>query len=479
MFQFVRLLNTMNETGATTFAEFLNHASTSDASRAGRWMSGASDAQISQAAALLNDGDVDGFRDLIGCGSFWGRLFGRKKKATPKSPAPPQPEPEEEPAAPAPPAAPRQLPGLEDMMESVGAASVGVRFAIDRIESGAYGSECWKVFWGEIEPPELKGAFLFEGDTPGTLGGQENVFCIAVQMTDRNLLGRLRTALEGSEAFGRIAATPPFVEGPHATECLCGAGQVGRDGSIIGRDAGNARAALGRIRLNRRGVFQLPAGATPRRRQKPASPRTANLPAVKTFDEIVNYSTGVIGNQLKGALTPGELCDVVERYADLLKIQVSEYPTYVSECIAEVSLSAKDGSGSKSFIGMYAHGSEEEVMQECRSRLGDVGRDELATFAREQGYAGRWLMGFTSHGSGGGGTEIRPDLLWTWLRGRGELIGYPCPVDEAPAAPSPAAGDGMVRFTCGGCRKVLKASPQHAGRRGKCPKCQTEFIVPG
>src|SRR5688500_18315799 len=93
MLQFVGLLNAMDKAGAEAFAEFLNNASTSDASRAGRWLSGASQEQIRQAAALLNDGDVDGFRDLIGCGSFWGRLFGRKKKAAPKKPARPQPEP--------------------------------------------------------------------------------------------------------------------------------------------------------------------------------------------------------------------------------------------------------------------------------------------------------------------------------------------------------------------------------------------------
>ncbi|MFO0926103.1 MAG: hypothetical protein U0736_03565 [Gemmataceae bacterium] len=299
-------------------------------------------------------------------------------------------------------------------------------------------------------------------------------------MNDQALLGRLRDALQDSEAFQQIAASPPFVEGPNATECLCGAGQVAPHGGIVGRDAGNARAALGTVRLKRRGVYQLPSGATPRRRQKPASPRTANLPAVKTFDEIVGYSSGVVGNQIKDALTPGELCDVVERYADLLTIRVSEYSAYISECIAEVVLSAKDGSGGRSFIGMYALGSEEEVMQECRSRLGDVGRDELAKFAREQGYVGRWQMGFTSNGSGGGGTEIRPDLLYTWLRGRGELIGYPFPIETPPAAPpaAPPPVDDMVRFTCGRCKKVLKASPQHAGKRGRCPKCQTEFVVP-
>lgn len=485
MMQFVRLLNAMSDEGPATFAEFLNQASSGDASRAGRWLSGASDAQIEKAAALLNAGDVDGFRDLIGCGGFWSRLFGRKKKA-PKKVAPPAPPPEEidepdepdEPdEQPAPPPARREN-LFEEIVAGLAVASVGVRFDIDKIDSGAYGSTCWKVFWSEVEPAELAGAFLFEGDTPGTLSGRENVFCIAVQGSNRNLARTLRTALEGSEAFRHIAANPPFIEGSQATECLCGAGQVSRDGSIVGRDAFNSRAALGSARLKRRGVFQLPASVSARRRHKPASPRTANLPAAGTFNDLVSYPNGVLEQHLKGTLTPGELCDVVERYADLLKVQVNEYSAAISECIAEISLSAKDGSGSRSYIGMYGHGTEEEVMQECRSRLGDVGAAELAKFAREQGYVGRWQMGFVSHGSGGGGSEIRPELLWTWLRGRGELIGYPFPVEEAPPAAPAAPADDRIRFLCGGCKKVLRSPPQHVGRAGKCPKCGRDFVVP-
>src|SRR4051794_12047850 len=122
MLQFVGLLTAMDKSGAEAFAEFLNNASSSDASRAGRWLSGASQEKVRQAASLLNAGDVDGFRELIGCGSFWGWLFGRKKKAVPKKPARPQPEPD-----------------VQQGTGEVGTANIGARSAINRIESGAHG----------------------------------------------------------------------------------------------------------------------------------------------------------------------------------------------------------------------------------------------------------------------------------------------------------------------------------------------------
>lgn len=84
MMQFAALFNEMTTAGAEVFAKFLNSASSSDASKAGRWLNSATPAQVKEAAALLNQGNLDGFRDLIGIGrGFWSRLFGKRKKATP------------------------------------------------------------------------------------------------------------------------------------------------------------------------------------------------------------------------------------------------------------------------------------------------------------------------------------------------------------------------------------------------------------
>ena len=100
MMQFAALLNELTPSGAEQFAKFLDTATSSDASRAGRWLSSATTTQVKEAAALLNQGNLDEFRDFIGIGKgFWGWLFGKRKQkrlasvpvtpTTPQSTAPP------------------------------------------------------------------------------------------------------------------------------------------------------------------------------------------------------------------------------------------------------------------------------------------------------------------------------------------------------------------------------------------------------
>ncbi len=88
MIQFAALLNDLSTTGAEQFAKFLNTASSSDASRAGRWLSSATASQVAEAAALLNQGNLDEFRELLGIGGgFWSWLFGRRKRGKPATAA--------------------------------------------------------------------------------------------------------------------------------------------------------------------------------------------------------------------------------------------------------------------------------------------------------------------------------------------------------------------------------------------------------
>lgn len=90
--------------------------------------------------------------------------------------------------------------------------ALGIRFDIEKAGGGAYGFECWKVFWRAVDPASLRVALLFEGDTAATLGGSENVFCIVVQADD-DVLRDVRTALEQSDEYQRMTASPMFVEG--------------------------------------------------------------------------------------------------------------------------------------------------------------------------------------------------------------------------------------------------------------------------
>lgn len=128
-----------------------------------------------------------------------------------------------------------------------GFPALGVRFDIGRIDSGAYGFECWKVFWGAVDPAALSGALLYEGDTAATLQGQENVFLIAVQMGDLGALQQARANLEESWDFFGIAASPKFVdENELAGEPLVQSGRIEAGGELVGESW--AKSALDAVR---------------------------------------------------------------------------------------------------------------------------------------------------------------------------------------------------------------------------------------
>ena len=67
-------------------------------------------------------------------------------------------------------------------------------------------------------------------------------------------------------------------------------------------------------------------------------------------------------------------------------------------------------------------------------------------------------------------------------RGRGgPLPGLGAPVPSGAAerpAPGPAGSGATFRFRCGGCEKVVTVDPRLAGKRGYCPHCRIEFVIP-
>jgi hypothetical protein len=121
--------------------------------------------------------------------------------------------------------------------------AVGMRFDIGKIDSGDYGTECWKVFWHAIDIHKLGASILFEGDTSATLYGMENVYCIAIQSFDTTILDYVRGTLAQDAGFRSVAASPGFVDGNDAIrEPLPEAGEVDPTGRLVG--GFNARAAL-------------------------------------------------------------------------------------------------------------------------------------------------------------------------------------------------------------------------------------------
>jgi serine/threonine protein kinase len=78
-----------------------------------------------------------------------------------------------------------------------------------------------------------------------------------------------------------------------------------------------------------------------------------------------------------------------------------------------------------------------------------------------------------------GGAAAALCLVCLWLAGRGRRRGgneAPLPADGGQAQPDPAGG--RIPVTCPGCGKDLKARPELAGKKAKCPKCGQAVPVP-
>ena len=140
--------------------------------------------------------------------------------------------------------------------------ALGIRFDIDKVDSADYGTACWKVFWRAVDTARLAGATLYEGDSAATLGGRENVYCLAVQTVDGANLAAIRAALEADPGYLQVAAQPKFIEvAALAREPLPEAGQVDASGALSG--GYNARYALEAVRRARQEVAAAPDAVTP------------------------------------------------------------------------------------------------------------------------------------------------------------------------------------------------------------------------
>lgn len=236
--------------------------------------------------------------------------------------------------------------------------TIGVRFDIDKAGSGHYGFACWKIFWQAITPEDIGVASLYEGDTAATLNGRERVFCIAVQSLDGGAIGKIKAALSQDAAFKAVCAAPMFVEGSScAAEPLPDAGRIDAEGNLAGK-AGASRSAFGTVKRERSATTQGTEGVQVPQRAKPASKRTRTLPAISSFEELGKF----IGKQFRTPeyeygcwITPEELCDVVERYADMILVSVDEYSCGASEDMCLVRLFEKNPPGRRpiGFTGLY------------------------------------------------------------------------------------------------------------------------------
>jgi hypothetical protein len=319
----------------------------------------------------------------------------------------------------------------------LGMPTIGVRFDIDKVGGGYYGYACWKIFWRAINPQALAGGLLHEGDTAATLAGQERVFCLAIQSSDTAVIDRVRTALTASEEFKAVCASPMFVEGqPCARERLPEAGKIDLSGDLLG-NTGASRTALGAVREEREAAAaarQVTPPAVPRTTS--ASERTRNLPKLHSFEALRT----LLGKSFTAKeypprcgvmywVTPEELCDIVEEYADLVLVEFRQYSCSASEDMCGVSLFEKHPPGTRpiEFLGLYPFASVEDA-----ARFGEDWRSapEYAdALPRLAGIRGRYHFNFFK-GSESPRSEpfpaeqgIPPNSLWNCISARLDRVG--------------------------------------------------------
>ena len=125
--------------------------------------------------------------------------------------------------------------------------ALGIRFDIGRVDEGAYGKACWKIFWQTITLESLGTALLFEGDTNAT-PSSENVYCLGVQSFDSRVLEAVKEALAASPAYHEVSANPMFVEGDACLrEPLVEAGKVSAVGRLVDATEWTCGAALAEV----------------------------------------------------------------------------------------------------------------------------------------------------------------------------------------------------------------------------------------
>jgi hypothetical protein len=284
----------------------------------------------------------------------------------------------------------------------LGLPAIGVRFDIDRLGGGYYGFACWRIFWRAIDPSALAGVFLYEGETAATLGGQERVFCLAIQSADGAVIDRLRRALAASEEFQAVCAAPMFVEGPPCVkERLPDAGRVDVSGDLVG-GAGASRSALAAVREEHEAAAAAPPQALPAApRPKPASERTGILPRLSSFEDL----RGFLGKTFTPKeyppncgvmywVTPEELCDIVEEYAALILLEFRECSCAASEDMCCVSLFQRIPPGARpiEFLGLFPFASAAEA-----ARFGEDWRSApgyAEALPRLAGIRGRYHFNF-------------------------------------------------------------------------------------
>lgn len=223
------------------------------------------------------------------------------------------------------------------MLENLPA--LGARFDLHKVGTE---QNCWQVFWSAVRPEQIAGASLYEGSI------NRGDYCIALQSTDPAMVDFVRHSLSRSSEFNTVCCEEPFLQGDQCTAApLPRTGRVDESGNLIGDDkrmSGIATEPVPNVQDDV-SLDVLESASTVRR--KPASERTAELPDLADFEEFQSLVKARFIFHRPGYdrdiwMTPQELCDLVERYRDILEVGLSAHNSERAENALRVRIFGKD-----------------------------------------------------------------------------------------------------------------------------------------
>lgn len=89
---------------------------------------------------------------------------------------------------------------------------IGILFKTDNLNEADYQQRAWQIFMMACDPLRLSGSTLYDGEISETRMSPEDVFCIAVQTQDRQLIQYLKTVFMSSDAPGLTSREQRFIE---------------------------------------------------------------------------------------------------------------------------------------------------------------------------------------------------------------------------------------------------------------------------
>jgi hypothetical protein len=203
--------------------------------------------------------------------------------------------------------------------------TLAIRFDIDALEKKhpdvCYGEAAWGIVVAAVDFPTTRGqCSLFEGDSLNN----EYVFCIALQSSSRSVLDKIQAAVGKSSDFKDVAHSCPILtdtdRGRIVSLPLVHNAEV-VDGQVNIITNTMLRGALAKQRQRARETATGTITTAIPERRRPASSRTASLPAFSSRDNLVAFLEKTFGvpNVYGAYVTPEELCDIVEKYQDVTK----------------------------------------------------------------------------------------------------------------------------------------------------------------